>query len=139
MAGIYAVLYDRGMLNPVDLSVLTFEQRGDLIMRLLEQIALLEARLTKDSHNSSKPPSSDGLRKPKSLRTASGRRPGDRPGIRVRPWNRSPVASHQEPERLYGEIGRNYSARCFLSFMGWQGYALCCMISTCSIQLVYPF
>jgi len=41
MAGISAVLYDRGMLNPVDISVLTFEQRGDLIVRLLEQIALL--------------------------------------------------------------------------------------------------
>ena len=35
------MLYDRGMLNPVDLSVLTFEQRGDLIVRLLQQIALL--------------------------------------------------------------------------------------------------
>jgi len=41
MAGIYAVLYDRGMLNPVDLFVLTFEQRGDLIVRLWQQIALL--------------------------------------------------------------------------------------------------
>jgi hypothetical protein len=31
---------------------------------LKSHITALEVRLTKDSHNSSKPPSSDGLRKP---------------------------------------------------------------------------
>lgn len=50
--------------------------------RIVEQdaeIAELKRRLATDSHNSSKPPSSDGLRKkptPKSLRKATGRRPG---------------------------------------------------------------
>lgn len=44
-----------------------------------EEIAELKRRLAADSHNSSKPPSSDGLAKkpaPKSLRKATGRRPG---------------------------------------------------------------
>ena len=70
-----------------NLSALTSEQKDDLILKLLEQnaqlqarIAELEARLSKDSHNSSKPPSSDGFRKPQSLRQASGRAPGGQPG-----------------------------------------------------------
>ena len=35
----------------------------DLILQLVDRIEKLEAQLKKDSHNSSKPPSSDGLRK----------------------------------------------------------------------------
>lgn len=60
-----------------DLSAMDHAAKDDLIRFLLAEIAelksritALEVRLAKDSHNSSKPPSSDGLRKPapKSLR-----------------------------------------------------------------------
>ena len=55
------------------------EQVTVLAARLQE----LEARLAKDSHNSGKPPSSDGLaRKTKSLRRRSGKKPGGQLGHR---------------------------------------------------------
>ncbi len=71
---------------------------GEQLERVVGQVAVLEVenaalrsenqalrgRLAKDSHNSSKPPSSDGpgapKRVPKSLRGVSGRRPGGQPG-----------------------------------------------------------
>jgi len=57
-------------------------QRDALIAALAGRVAELEARLGKNSRNSSKPPSSDGLGKPapKSLRKASGRKPGKQQG-----------------------------------------------------------
>jgi transposase len=65
-----------------DLRALVAEQ-AKLIDQLRQRVAELEARLAKDSHNSSKPPSTDPpFRKPppRSQRKASGRKPGGQKG-----------------------------------------------------------
>ena len=74
-----------------DLSSLSHEQKDEIIRmlfpliaevrRLSARVAELEARLSKDSHNSSKPPSSDGLaKKSSSPSVRSGKKPGGQPG-----------------------------------------------------------
>lgn len=70
-----------------DLIVAQFEQLKQLerltvlVQALSARVQELEAWLRKDSHNSNKPPSSDGLaKKPKSLRESSGRNPGGQAG-----------------------------------------------------------
>ena len=73
------------------LAQLSHEQKDDIIRslfpliaqvrRLSARVAELEARLSKDSHNSSKPPSSDGLaKKSASPNVPSGKIPGAQPG-----------------------------------------------------------
>jgi transposase len=58
-------------------------QQSEQIAQLSAYIRELEGRLAKDSHNSSKPPSSDGLlRKTTSLRRRSGKKPGGQLGHR---------------------------------------------------------
>lgn len=59
-------------------------ERDVVIAALTARVAELEARLGKNSQNSSKPPSSDAFVKPppRSLRKKTGRRPGKQPGER---------------------------------------------------------
>jgi transposase len=84
------------MLTRPDLSRLSVAEKDALILALFDQVEslmqtvqamqqridVLEGQLRKDSHNSHKPPSSDGLRKKvtQSLRKPSGRKPGGQTG-----------------------------------------------------------
>lgn len=61
----------------------TLEEAWEIIVALVLRINELEGRLEKNSRNSSKPPGSDGLRKPprpQSLRPPSDRKPGGQEG-----------------------------------------------------------
>ena len=52
-----------------DLSTLTHAQKDALILSLFARLEALETNVRKDSHNSSKPPSTDGfVKKTRSLR-----------------------------------------------------------------------
>jgi transposase len=57
-------------------------QLQDQLDGLSQRVKKLEDQIAKDSHNSSKPPSSDGLakRKTRSLRRAEGRKAGGQAG-----------------------------------------------------------
>ncbi len=65
------------------------------LQQALTRVAQLEAQLAQNSHNSSKPPPSDGFARPpknRSLRKASGKKPGAQPGHEGHnlSWNEQP-------------------------------------------------
>jgi transposase len=80
----FQTIYEQGpetVFATVTLMQTTLATQQEQIVALTLRVKELEDRLGKDSHNSSKPPSSDGFaRKPVSLRQRTGRKPGAQPG-----------------------------------------------------------
>ena len=77
------------LLAIVKMQQATIEELTVKLAKAEARIAELEEQLHKDSHNSSKPPSSDGYKKPapKSLRKKSGKKQADKRGIRDIIWH----------------------------------------------------
>jgi transposase len=77
-------IYDSGRENTVNfmqMLLYKIEKHETMIRELQEQIRHLQDIFVKDSHNSSKPPSTDNpYKKIKSLRTKSGKKPGGQKG-----------------------------------------------------------
>jgi transposase len=74
-------LYESGPEAVVALVQTLLHSHEEQINALSARITELENRLSKDSHNSHKPPSSDGLaKKKKSLRPKTNNKPGGQPG-----------------------------------------------------------
>lgn len=88
-----------------------FEKLVDRINVLEEKVAQLEARINKDSHNSSKPPSSDFNRTPKSLRQKSSNPSGGQPGHEGHSLRQVERPHHVQEHSLHGtcECGRDLS------------------------------
>jgi transposase len=77
----FQILYDQGPDAVYEFIVALHSAMQAQIDTLTARVQELEARLNKDSHNSSKPPSLDGLaKKPRSLRPNTGRRSGGQHG-----------------------------------------------------------
>ena len=72
------ILYHQGE----EAVVAAFASLVDVVRGLEARVQVLEDQLAKHSGNSSKPPSSDGFKKPqpRSLRTSSGKKPGAQTG-----------------------------------------------------------
>jgi len=74
----------------------------DIILILQQRVEYLESQLKKNSSNSSKPPSSDGLKKPKpkNLRKSTRRKTGGQPGHSGHTLKRMDNPDHIIPLRV---------------------------------------
>ena len=88
---------------------MTREQKDILILTLLARLEVLESKVNKNSCNSSKPSSSDGLaKKTSSLRESSGKPPGGQAGHKGSTLKQA----MQPPERIDYPLPASRRARC---------------------------
>jgi len=101
-------VYEKQGIEPIIEAFLALQDMVEQLQRRVEQ---LEQRLTKDSHNSSNPPSSDWNRTPKSLQEKSGKPSGGQPGHAGHSLKQVEKPDHVQEHPLHGtcECGRDLS------------------------------
>jgi transposase len=101
-------VYEKHGIEPIIEAFLALQ---DIVEQLQRRVEQLEERVAKDSHNSSKPPSSDWNRSPKSLRQKSGKSSGGQPGHEGHSLKQVAKPDHLHEHPLHGacECGRDLS------------------------------
>jgi transposase len=99
-------IYAKHGIEPI---IEAFLKIQDAFEKLEQRVEQLEQRIAKNSHNSSKPPSSDLSRAPKSLREKSGKPNGGQPGHDGRSLKQVEKPDHVREHPLQGqcECGRD--------------------------------
>jgi transposase len=90
------------LIELVEVLLPRLQQLESLVQEQAATIQALQDQLGKNSRNSGKPPSSDGLKKPRprSLRQKTGRKPGGQKGHQGHTLKMRDEADHIEPHRL---------------------------------------
>ena len=90
------------LIDLVEVLLARVQQLETLVQEQAATIQALQDQLGKNSRNSGKPPSSDGLKKPRtrSLRQKTGRKPGGQKGHQGHTLKMSDKPDHIEPHHL---------------------------------------
>ena len=90
------------LIDLVEILLARLQQLESLVQEQAATIQGLQDQLAKHSRNSGKPPSSDGLKKPRtrSLRQKTGRKPGGQKGHQGHTLKMSDQPDHIEPHHL---------------------------------------
>lgn len=90
------------LIDLVEILLARFQRLESLVQEQATTIQALQDQLAKNSQNSGKPPSSDGLKKPRtrSLRQKTGRKPGGQKGHQGHTLKMSDKPDHIEPYHL---------------------------------------